>query len=400
MEKIVSKNKTIGIVLLLLVIAGIIAFACLKADGAVALPQNENKEVFDRGTSERFDNISVLNLYGTWYDMGKQFGSLAKTQLKDVLDFCNVIIGAQVGNADRADTIVETQAVQMPYTIKEFFRGAAETSGLSEEELQVINAVERIAGLPQCSFAAAWGEYAKDQMVVGRNYDYGEIFNILEDDVVVTVFHPSDGSLSTAIVGYAGEIYAVNGMNEAGFFMELNNGKASAPMSSPDARITGTTLLLDVMFEADSFEFLDRYFNTMLCSSSYIINMADGKEVRSYEWCPVGVKHGEDYNEDGLLVSTNHYNNPDWDLEKPTDETSWMSLSRRDNLIDLCTANKGNIDEDIMKNIITTDLTDGGAVTELTVYQIVAEPGSRMLWVKTIDSQQWVEINLNQYWDD
>lgn len=85
----------------------------------------------------------------------------------------------------------------------------------------------------------------------------------------------------------------------------------------------------------------------MLCSSSYIINVANKEEIRSYEWCPIGIQHGEVYNETDLLASTNHYINPDWDLAQPTDETSWNSLTRR---------------------------------------------------VKTAPSKEWQEIDLNKYW--
>lgn len=349
-------------------------------------------------TSQTIENITVLNLCGSWFEMGRQYGELAQRQLREVFDFCNDMIEAKEGNADRAVSIVGVQVEQMPYTIREFFRGAAETSGLTVDQLYVANAVERIAGLPSCSMAAAWGDYAKNGMVVGRNYDYGSIFSKLCNDLLVTVFNPSDGALSTAIIGYAGEIYAVNGMNEAGLFLELNNGKASAPMSSPNDRITGTTLLLDVLFEADSLEFLDRYFNTVLCSSSYVINVLDGNSARSYEWCPIGVKHGEDYNPNGLLVSTNHYNNPDWELEETTDEKSWNSLTRRENLLKLCEKAKGEIDAERMKQIITTPIERGGAAMELTVYQIVAEPSEGILWVKTAESAEWAEVDLNDYW--
>lgn len=350
------------------------------------------------GFSERIGNITVLSLNGTWYEMGRQYGELAGEQLREVFDFCYEMIEAREGNSEQAVAIIGSQVEQMPYTIREFFRGAAETSGLTEDQLYTANAAERVAGLPKCSMAAIWGDYAADGMIVGRNYDYGEIFKDLRNDVLVTVFNPADGALSTATVGYAGEIYAVNGMNEAGFFMELNNGKPSAPVSAPDERITGTTLLLDMLFETDSFELLDRYFNTMLCSSSYIINVLDGEHARSYEWCPLGVKHGEEYNQDGMLVSTNHFVNPEWDLAQPTDETSWESFTRRDNLIRLCESKKGTVDADTMKQIISVPIEEGGALNELTVYQIVAEPASRIMWVRTADSEQWAEIDLNAYW--
>ena len=373
----------------------------LAVFSVVSLPQAGNAAETGRiepGTSRTIENITVLNLSGTWFEMGRQYGELAQRQLRDVFDFCNRMIEAKEGNAASAVSIVGKQIEQMPYTIREFFRGAAETSGLSLEQLYVANAVERIAGLPKCSIAAVWGDYAKDCMVIGRNYDYGEIFYELCGDVLVTVFNPADGALSTAIIGYAGEIYVVNGMNEAGLFLELNNGKASAPMSAPNDRITGTTLLLDVLFEADSLEYLDRYFNTVLCSSSYIINVLDGKQARSYEWCPIGVKHGEDDQPDGLLVSTNHYVNPDWDLQEPTDETSWKSFTRRENLLKQCENAKGNIDAEIMKQIITTPIEEGGATSDLTVYQIVAEPSNGILWVKTVESTNWARVNLNDCW--
>ena len=379
-------SKILSFVLTALILIGACNFALAETDSGTA------------GVSAQIGNITVVSLSGTWYEMGRQYGELANDQLNEVFALCDRIIESNEGNSEKAVAIIGKQVEQMPYTIREFFRGAAETCDLTVDQLYTANAVERVAGLPQCSMAAVWGDYASGQMVVGRNYDYGEIFAELKNDVLVTVFNPSDGALSTAIIGYAGEIYAVNGMNEAGIFLELNNGKPSAPIKSPDERITGTTLLLDVLFEADSLDYLDLYFNTVLCSSSYIINAVDGSHVRSYEWCPNGVKHGEDYNAEGLLVSTNHYNNPDWDLAEPTDETSWESFTRRSNLISLCEGMKGEIGAEEMKTIISVPLEEGGAMNELTVYQIVAQPESRTLWVRSVGSEEWAEIDLNSYW--
>lgn len=349
------------------------------------------------GRADTYGKVTVVSLYGSWQEMGQQYGRLAKRQLEEVSTFCQQIVDASEDNQKRAESIIQQQADQTPYTIRQFFQGAVETSGLSLEELYLANAVERIAGLPKCSLAAVWGDYAKDGMVLGRNYDYGDIFHQLNDAVLVTVFHPNDGALATAIMGYAGEIYAVNGINEAGIFLELNNGKASAPISSPNKRITGTTVLLDVLFEADSLDLLDRYFNTNLCSSSYIINAADGNAVRSYEWCPIGVKHGEDYNIDGLLASTNHYVNPEWETQAATEENSMKSFTRRDNLIALCEAAKGTIDAAKMQEIIAVWVEDGGAANELTVYQLVVEPASRMLWIRTDYDDAWEQIDLKPY---
>ena len=381
-------------VLVLALAAG--AAVLIGSRGAVSA---EDPFVFEQGRKVKNGCVSVVDLHGTWREMGRQYGKLMESELRDVYAFTELIIEAQVGNANKADSIVNMQARQTPYRIREFFEGAAETSGFSVDQLQQINAVERIAGLPRCSAAAVWGDYAASSLVFGRNYDYADVFAELYDDVAVTVYHPADGALAAATVGYVGEIYAVNALNEKGIFLELNNGKPSARISSPNDRVTGTTMLFSSLFECDELDDLELFFNTVNCSSSYIINAADSSRAVSYEWCPTGVKHGEQSLPDGLLASTNHYVNPEWEYPVPTDETSWNALTRRDNLIALCEAEKGSIDVPAMQRIIDTAEQDGGARNELTVYQIVAVPETLTLWVRVIHSPEpaWEKIELSGF---
>lgn len=381
-------------VLVLALAAG--AAALIGSRGAVSAG---DPMVFEQGRKVKNGCVSVVDLRGTWREMGRQYGKLMESELRDVYAFTELIIEARVGNSDKADSIVQVQTRQTPYRIREFFEGAAETSGFTVEQLQRINAVERIAGLPRCSAAAVWGDYAASSLVFGRNYDYADVFAELYDDVAVTVYHPADGALAAATVGYVGEIYAVNALNEKGIFLELNNGKPSAPVSSPNDRVTGTTMLFSSLFECDELGDLELFFNTVNCSSSYIINAADSSRAVSYEWCPTGVKHGEQTLPDGLLTSTNHYVNPDWEYPVPTDETSWDALTRRDNLIALCEAEKGRIDVPSMQRIIDTSEQDGGARNELTVYQIVAEPETLTLWVRVVHAPEpaWEKIELGGF---
>ena len=383
-----------------------LAVLCLtfvfSAASAASVPESSEKiltvadadRTFEKGLRADINGITVVSLYGTWREMGRQYGMLMKDRLDEVYFFVNTIIEYSVGNAEKARNIIETQTAQTPYRISEFFEGAAETSGLTVEQLQAVNAVERIGGLPKCSAAFCWGEYTSGPLIIGRNYDYSDAFGLLKDDVVVTVYHPADGSLATATIGYAGEIYAVNAINEQGIFLELNNGKPSANIKSPNSRITGTTALFSELFEADELEDWDLFFNTTNCSSSYIINIADSRRARSYEWCPVGVKQGGEDLPDGLLVSTNYYVNSEWLFAVPSDAASWEGLTRRKNLIALCEAEKGKIDEQAMMKIIETPLEAGGAQNELTVYQIVIIPETKMLWLRVIGGAGWTQIDL------
>ena len=340
--------------------------------------------------------VSVVDLHGTWYEMGRQFGDLMKDELHDIYDFLQSIITANQGNSDKTDSIVEQQKSQTPYRICEFMKGAAETSALTYDQIHMINAVERIGGLPHCSVAMAWGDYTDGSLVIGRNYDYADYFSQIADDVAITVYHPADGALATATIGYVGEIYAVNAINEAGIFLELNNGKPSANIKSPNYRFTGTTMLFDIMFDADDLNDIDLFFNTTNSSSSSIINVADSQKGVSYEWCPIDVKHGESENPEGLLVSTNYFLNPEWDFPVPSDADSWNAISRRENLLKLIEAKKGSVDVSVMQDIIATPFEDGGAMLDLTVYQLVVVPETFELWIRVIDAEDdaWFSVDL------
>ena len=352
---------------------------------------------FELGTKSSMNGTSVVDLHGTWYEMGRQYGALLKDELAEVYLFVETIVQYSVGNAEKTNSIVAVQTAQTPYRISEFMRGAAETSGLTVEQLQAVNAVERIGGLPKCSAVFCWDGYAAGPLVVGRNYDYSEAFALLKDDVAVTVYHPADGSLAVATVGYVGEIYAVNGLNEKGIFMELNNGKPSANIKSPDPRVTGTTMLFSALFEIDALEDWDLFFSTVNCSSSYIINVADSHLARSYEWCPVGFKPGGSDLPDGLLVSTNYYVNPEWLFALPSDQASWQGLTRRKNLIALSESAKGGIDPQKMMEIIETSVEDGGAMNELTVFQMVVVPETKNLWLQVVGGAGWTHIDLSGF---
>lgn len=384
----------------------LIAFAAAVVPAGIVCGENvsygtitaKDYQVFEGGTKWKCGDVSVVDLHGTWHEMGRQYGCLMKEELEDMFAFVDLMTEVHEGNADKAAAIVEVQTKQTPYRIGEFFNGASETSGYTTEELQMINAVERIGGLPRCSVAMAYGSYTADgKMVIGRNYDYSDIFDQLYEDVAVTVYHPSDGALATATIGYAGEIYAVNGLNEKGLFLELNNGRPSVRVKPDDPRVTGTTLLFSALFEADTIEDFELFFHTMLCSSSYIINVADSDEAHSYEWCPTGMKSGDEYMPEDLIVSTNYYLNPEWEYPVPSDKESWRGITRRDNLINLCNEAKGAMDAKKMMGIIETPIQEGGAETDNTVYQLVVIPEDLDLWIRVTDAPkpEWTCIDLS-----
>lgn len=347
------------------------------------------------GRSYNIDGITVLDLNGTWHQMGMQYGVVAKEQMKDVLAYIDLKLGADAERTDAAAKIADSLYSTYPDTLKSFFDGVSMSSGQSLERVKLCNAVEYIEGEFQCSAMAVWGDYGAGKLVVGRNYDAAG-YREIDKDLVVTVFHPIDGT-AAATVGYAGEIYCVNGLNAKGLFVELNNGMPSAGSEIHWNIRSSTASLFNMLFEAGNIDDADAFFKSTQSSLSSIIGVADRNEARSYEWCYDGVRRGDAVTEDGLMISTNHYVNGEWPFAVPTDETGWNSISRRNNLSSKAEEYKGRIDVERMKEIMSTSLEDGGPMHSLTRYQIVAVPEDLVLHINVPSNGKWVELKMGEF---
>lgn len=342
-------------------------------------------------------DVPVIELRGSWYQMGRQYGKVAKGYIEDVLSYLDEKIGPDADRQAAADSIADKLFSTYPDYLTDFFNGVSVTSGLSLERLKLCNAAEYVEGVFLCSAMAVWDDYGAGKLVFGRNYDavsYPEIAR----DLVVTVFHPS-GEEPAAIVGYAGELYCVNGFNASGIFVELNNGMPSAGAEIHWELCASTTNLFNLLFGARSLDDVDDFFNNTRSFASFIIGVADKDEARSYEWCYDGVRRGDNMTDAGLMVSTNHYVHNSWEYPLPSDENSWDSITRRRNILDRAQEFKGSIGIEKMKEIMGTPIAEGGPMHINTRYQIVAVPEDMTLHIKVRGQSEWSEINLSEYFD-
>jgi hypothetical protein len=131
------------------------------------------------------------------------------------------------------------------------------------------------------------------------------------------------------------------------------------------------------------------------------VNIADKREARSYEWTPFDLKRIS-LDKDGLLVSTNHFQNPEWGFESPVPGINdpIHTEERRRNLISLAEMHKGNLTPDVMMDIMSRPLSRGGPLQteELpTSYQVVAVPEDLKIWVRIPGVQDWTEVDLNLF---
>lgn len=338
--------------------------------------------------------IRIADLHGTWYQMGRQYGHLTETNLRHVLSFMH----EEADTAEKWQKVEETAEKlfsRYPEELRDFFRGAAETSGLTEEELRIVNAVEYAEPAFMCSALAVWGDYAKDKLIYGRNYDAMSYLPI-KDDLLVTVYHP-ECTQSALTVGYAGEIYCVNGYNERGLFIELNNGMPSAGFDIRYDINASTTELLMLLFRAENMSDVDRFFHETQSFSSIIIGVADAEEARSYEWCTAGMERGDRLSPEGVMMQTNHYVNPDWPYAEPEDEKSWFTHTRRKNVCTMAEKHKGQIDAETMCSIMQTPMTEGGPMfVPFTLYQLVVVPAEHRMLMRVTEGADWTEIPVKE----
>lgn len=293
----------------------------------------------------------------------------------------------------------------------EILQGMANTSGLTITELMVLdqNTGTSFAKF-QCSYIAAWGPYTSDgTLILGRNFDWFKPFNKLWSPyLTVVVYNPTSGGHSCATVGYAGMVNGLTGINDQGLFIEMNNGTNSMGVQTfLKNRTSYLNDMLNFLWDAGSMDTLGKLIETTRPMTSVIINVANGEESFSYENAPFETrKRGP--NQPGLLVATNHYMLPSWGILNRPFPT--RSLERYDNLLKLGNKYKGTIDVNVMQAILDTTLDNGGATEvlaedtgtnpDLTMYQVIAIPSEKKMWVKTPNypddaGSSWTLIDLN-----
>ena len=194
----------------------------------------------------------VLVMEGTPEEMGYQHGKLLAPKIHHIIK--EGYTPKALWNRGYSREYVMAQSARMekffPEAVKEELRGLVR--GLREagyeqvtyEDVQLgITQAEILHfppdGPPACSNFACWGKWTTDgRLLHGRNLDWN-IEGDAQDDHVILVWRPKDGT-PFMMVGWAGGIGSVSGMNSKGITM----GEMTLP--SPDATFDGLPLFLQM----------------------------------------------------------------------------------------------------------------------------------------------------------
>lgn len=362
---------------------------------------------FEAGEKTFCGSVPVLNLRGSWRQMGRQYGFLMKEELRKVYDFAmrHKEGFARLGQLGRGGKPVGI------FRYDQLFRGVSETSGLTLDQLMAVNAVEVIyldriqSGLRdvfdggRCSSLAVWSCFTRGELIFGRNYDWLPEFEELTDTLSVSVYHPADGVLPVAAINWAGCFYMTTGMNARGLFVELNSGLFADDALVPQ-RIHNVWLLWEFLLNAEDFIGIENAFATCSAYGTYLIGVADSTRAECFGWHTHGPPHLAPH-DPGLLAMTNHFVLPGWkNLPAAGLDNCASSIRRREALLALAHAHSGPVSEEDMFEIMSRPASEGGAYVKGTLFQVVALPGKRIWHVRRRGCPGWSEIDLSRFFDE
>ncbi len=354
----------------------------------------------------------IVSLNGTFYDMGRQYWSLLKQQLKDfykesVTDF--LIWEKKI---KYEDLVINSKINynEFPKNFKDYLDWIADTSGLDKNQVYIMSSglVNTVYADLWCSSLSAWWDYTTDwNTITWRNLDlpwdtlrkFGKYFHIV-------IWNPVNYPSSVASIDLMWGLFYQTAFNNKGIFLELQNWE-NADTSSFTWRINTNNILLESLFRNTTSKETDNWFNTILPEVGLIMNWSFKDHATIYEWSTF---RAVPRNATGLISASNDFIDESWKDFKinffdKSNEWAWYTVTRRTNLLNLGESNKGNITPQKMMEIFDTTIPSWWATFPenwqiKTIYSVVAQPGELKMWLKVRWYSTWEEIDLKKYFNE
>jgi len=355
------------------------------------------------------NGIKVVSLKGSHREMGRQYGLLLSSQLEEVLQILkDFYVEQHQLPYEKLVTKADLFYQRYSYSYQLFIQGIAETSGLSLDDCKVLNGMETLNSLLRhttnsssmgwCAFLSLPPEKTSfNGTLLGRNYDFPAPFDKCAKYLTVTILHEND-KIPTAFIAMAGQIYCPSCLNAKGIFMELNNGTPSGGYIVDTQRQSLLVNLLHIMQNSENFQQTESQLRATQSDYSLIINTANSASTKSYEFSSsMGMKPNfPKLNE--TFASTNFFLNSTWQgVPEPMDNSTWLGVTRRNNLLKLASAKTQHTIEDFMQ-LMDKKIEEGGAVWDFTIYQMIFNPKNLTLYLKiTQEQKDWTPINLAEF---
>ncbi|MDO4218890.1 MAG: C45 family autoproteolytic acyltransferase/hydrolase [Synergistaceae bacterium] len=353
----------------------------------------QEKSRTTHGIKYTIEKFPIVVLNGSWKEMGRAFGVLMRDELAQMIDFVTTDVTTE-GEEIKCRTMMST----FSHRIRKYLEGLAEGAGLTASQVDKI-AVSRktiLCGLsaPISSSVVTWNDYTSGKLILGSNFDYDNEVSSISPCLCLTVFCPNDSALSFASFGYAGMPYVTNAINEKGVHLGIANAMPSGGNLFIENRFFTPTALIQAMTECENLNDFRTFLWTTKASFSYLVTVADALSAGIFEWSSFDVKQRTTKTRPGLSVITNHFTEESWGMPRPDDQTYWLTRTRRRNLLNLAAHFKGAINEEVMKDILSTPIEQLGSMSSSTKYQTVVVPSEMKFLFNIPNYQDWTEINM------
>lgn len=391
---------------------------------------------FEGGKHYKQNTINLVVLEGTYYEMGRQYGHLLKEQIHWQLgelrkEFLEDPVGVNPkGHPAPLMSYEELQGVILsgfekakPYGHKQMVRGAAETAGLSYDDMTLMDHMLQVviysSGVMSCTSAACWGGGSKDgRLYTGRNHDFGKPWrDRLATAGVMVVMNRTGAEISVAYPTRVGQVTtAIDLMNSKGLYIEFNNSDTIRPSGLPTVMPAMDNVALQLMEHYTSVDELDVVVPNLTSNDALLMLAADATRARYFELSPQRnvptvpeLGDGQMTSRANIALSTEWGRNPD---DYP-DRAVAFSRARRGNFVDFLSEDPSKNDDTAIRAYLDREIStkdggvgDGSAAIlesfigvpgEYTAYQTVTVPAERKLYWRIPTHSPWLEFDLKQY---
>lgn len=339
-----------------------------------------NKVCFDDscGTADNVHGIEVLNLSGSYFNMGQQYGVLEKNKLIDfytglnkLIDFTNPTI---VGYLKAINNT-------LPERNRQILTGISKSTGLSFDSVLKLSFAVDFAFTPKtennstlshfgCSAVEATSPYTDKNFgtLIGRIYDMpSEYFDLYKNYTGLVIYKPINGDNSVITLSYLGQINGLSGINDKGITSEIDNGLLSVPtidLTKPDDLINNFTAL----FTSNSINDFNEFVYSNLPAGATNTGVADVNTVQHYERTPFQAVIATKTPNDALDIYTNTFIDSGFKNQQyiygPGSDSPSKTYERENNLKSLFAPYYGLVTPDMIKTNILKSTIEGGAFNE------------------------------------
>ena len=385
-------------------------------------------------------NLTVLNLHGSYDEMGQQYGALASDQLKKIYnDIATIYFDRLNIKTAIAYVLRKYYECKIDHREREILNGMAKTSGLTYDQLLDLDVLPLLITLfgghskstdhsdlatlltefanhpvENCSFASVWGNKSQDHsMLVARNLDLPSNIISLAGYTSLVVYQPNNGDNKVAVFGFMGSIPGFSWVSNKGLFAEYNDGSKSVPGYNVLRGFMGLNINFYALLNAaNTTEFIDyiKSHPTLISNLTAIVNSSESFSIENpAEGIPVVLT--------GQMENANFFTNlyrtqfkkakltTENCIDKVQDTPSYAC--RRYHVIKNYLANNPVINVDDLKAFFTTAMDDNGIyqtgksvnypVNEITVYTLLGSIATGKYYYSNFsDKTSWTEIDIQQ----